>query len=341
MTNEFKPIIAITMGDAAGIGAEITDKTLAKKEIYDLCNPIVVGDLNTLKDHMKVAKVDLEFNSIEKVSDAGFNFGTVDVIDLKNIELEKLVMGRPQAMAGKASFEYVKKAVELALDGKVHAIVTAPLNKEAMNMASIKYAGHTEILADLTNTKDYAMMLAAGNFRVIHVSTHVSMREACDLVKKDRVLRVIQLANEVLLNLGIKEPKIVVSGLNPHSGESGLFGKEEIEEVEPAMEEAKKLGINVVGLYPPDTVFLRASKGEFDIVIAMYHDQGHIPLKMAGFELGINVTVGLPIIRSSVDHGTAYRRAGLRLGTGDPTSLIEALKFATQMAKGKFGSIKA
>jgi len=161
LTNEFKPIIAITMGDAAGIGAEITDKTLAKKEIYDLCNPIVVGDLNTLKDHMKVAKVDLKFNSIEKVSDAGFNFGTVDVIDLKNIELEKLVMGRPQAMAGKASFEYVKKAVELALDGEVHAIATAPLNKEAMNMAGIKYAGHTEILADLTNTKDYAMMLAA------------------------------------------------------------------------------------------------------------------------------------------------------------------------------------
>jgi 4-hydroxythreonine-4-phosphate dehydrogenase len=341
LTNEFKPIIAITMGDAAGIGAEITDKTLAKKEIYNLCNPIVVGDLNTLKDHMKVAKVELEFNSIEKVSDAGFNFGIVDVIDLKNIELEKLVMGRPQEMAGKASFEYVKKAVELALDGKVHAIVTAPLNKEAMNMAGIKYAGHTEILADLTKTKDYAMMLAAGNFRVIHVSTHVSMREACDLVKKNRVLRVIQLANEVLLNLGIKEPKIVVSGLNPHAGESGLFGKEEIEEVEPAMEEAKKLGINVVGLYPPDTVFLRASKGEFDIVIAMYHDQGHIPIKMAGFELGINVTVGLPIIRSSVDHGTAYRRAGLRLGTGDPTSLIEALKFAAQMAKGKFGSTKA
>lgn len=340
MVSEFKPIIAITMGDAAGIGAEIIDKTLSKKKIHDLCNPLVIGDLSTLMDHMRVAKVNLKFNSVEKVSEAKFQYGIVDVIDLKNIDIKKLIMGRPQAMAGKASFEYIKKAVELALKVEVHAIATGPLNKEAMSMAGIKYAGHTEILADLTNTKDYAMMLASEDFRVIHVSTHVSMREACSLVEKDRILKVMQLANETLLNLGIKNPKIVVSGLNAHAGEAGLFGKEEIEEIEPAIEKAKKLGINVVGIYPPDTVFLRASRGEFDIVIAMYHDQGHIPIKMAGFESGINVTVGLPIIRSSVDHGTAYRRAGLRLGTGDPTSLIEAIKFATQMAKGKFKTVR-
>ena len=335
--NNAKPIITITMGDAAGIGAEIIDKTLSKKEIYDMCKPLVIGDLSVLIDALKVAKVDLKFNVVKSPLEAKFEFGTVDVIDLKNIELDKLIMGRPQAMAGKASVEYIRKAVELALNKEVHAIATSPLNKEAMNMAGINYAGHTEILADLTDTKDYAMMLAAGNFRVVHVSTHVSMKEACSLVRKNRVLTTIKLAHEALQNIGIKEPKIAVSGLNAHSGEGGLFGREEIEEIIPAIEEAKKLGYNIVGLYPPDTVFLRAYKGEFDVVIAMYHDQGHIPIKMAGFEFGINVTIGLPIIRTSVDHGTAYRRAGLRLGTGDPTSLIEAIKLATQMAKGKFG----
>jgi 4-hydroxythreonine-4-phosphate dehydrogenase len=332
-----KPIIAITMGDAAGIGPEIIDKALSKKEIYDLCKPVVIGDLSVLIDALKVAKVDLKFNDVESPSEAKFEFGKVDVIDLRNIELKKLVMGRPQAMAGKASVDFIRRGVEFAVKRQVHAIVTAPLNKEAMNMAGIKYAGHTEILAELTNTKNYAMMLTAGNFRVVHVSTHVSMKEACSLVRRDRVLNVIRLAHEALRNIGIKEPKIAVSGLNAHSGEGGLFGREEIEEIIPAIEEAKKLGLNVAGLYPPDTVFLRAYKGEFDVVIAMYHDQGHIPIKMAGFEFGINVTIGLPIIRTSVDHGTAYRRAGLRLGTGDPTSLIEAIKLAVQMAKGKFG----
>ena len=337
MGSNSKPIIAITMGDAAGIGPEIIDKSLSKKEIYDLCKPVVIGDLSVLIDALKVAKVDLKFNDVESPSEAKFEFGKVDVIDLRNIELKKLVMGRPQAMAGKASVDFIRRGVEFAVKRQVHAIVTAPLNKEAMNMAGIKYAGHTEILAELTNTKNYAMMLTAGNFRVVHVSTHVSMKEACSLVRRDRVLNVIRLAHEALRNIGIKEPKIAVSGLNAHSGEGGLFGREEIEEIIPAIEEAKKLGLNVAGLYPPDTVFLRAYKGEFDVVIAMYHDQGHIPIKMAGFEFGINVTIGLPIIRTSVDHGTAYRRAGLRLGTGDPTSLIEAIKLAVQMAKGKFG----
>lgn len=337
MKNESKPIIAITMGDAAGIGAEIIDKALYKKEIFDICNPIVIGDMSTLNDALKVANVKLKFHPIDIPSEAKFEFGTVDVIDLKNIELEKLIMGRPQAMAGKASVDYIKKAVELALNKQVHAISTAPLNKEAMNMAGINYAGHTEILADLTNTKDYAMMLTAKKFRVVHVTTHVSMREACSLIKKERVQKTINLAHEAMQNLGIDDPKIAVSGLNAHAGEGGLFGQEEIEEIVPAIEEAKKSRFNVTGPYPPDTVFLRAYKGEFDVVIAMYHDQGHIPIKMAGFEFGINVTIGLPIIRTSVDHGTAYRRAGLRLGTGDPTSLIEAIKLATQMAKVRFG----
>jgi len=334
--SDSRPTIGITMGDAAGIGPEIIDKALSKKEIYQISRPIVVGDASVLSDALNVAKVQVRIEPVTGPSSAKFEFGTIEVIDLKNIRLSELKMGQVQAMAGKASVEYVQKAVELALSGGIDAIVTAPLNKEAMNLGGYDYAGHTEILADLTKTKDYAMMLVAGKLRVVHVTTHVSMRQACSLIKKERVLTVIRLTHEVVQRLGTEKPKIAVAGFNPHAGESGMFGDEEIREITPAIEAAKRAGMNVVGPIPPDTVFLRASKGEFDAVVAMYHDQGHIPVKMLGFESGVNVTIGLPIIRTSVDHGTAYRRAGLRLGTGDPTSLEEAIKLAVQMA----GSIK-
>jgi 4-hydroxythreonine-4-phosphate dehydrogenase len=327
------PILGITMGDAAGVGPEIIDKALAKREFYDIARPIVIGDVSVIEDALKVAKVKVDINSVKDISEAKYEHGTIEVIDLKNIQLSELKMGQVQAMAGKASVKYVEKAVEMALENKIDAIVTAPLNKEAMNLAGYDYAGHTEILAHLTKTKDYAMMLVAGQLRVIHVTTHVSMRDACELIKKDRVLTTIRLTDEVTKKMGVEAPKIAVSGFNPHAGESGLFGNEEIEEITPAIESAKKNNMNVIGPMPPDTVFLRASRGEYDAVVAMYHDQGHIPVKMLGFESGINVTIGLPIIRTSVDHGTAYRRAGLRLGTGDPTSLEEAMKLAVQMAK--------
>lgn len=328
-----RPTIGITMGDAAGIGPEIIDKALSKKEIYKISRPIVIGDASVLSDALKVAKVKVKIQTVAGPSSARFEFGTIEVIDLKNIRLSELKMGQVQAMAGKASVEYVQKAVELALRGEIDAMVTAPLNKEAMNMSGYDYAGHTEILADLTKTKDYAMMLVAGKLRVVHVTTHVSMRQACSLIKKERVLTVIRLTHQVVQRLGTEKPKIAVAGFNPHAGESGMFGDEEIREITPAIEDARKSGMDVLGPMPPDTVFLRASKGEFDAVVAMYHDQGHIPVKMLGFESGVNVTIGLPIIRTSVDHGTAYRRAGLRLGTGDPTSLEEAIKLAVQMAR--------
>jgi len=321
------------MGDAAGVGPEIIDKALAKKEFYNIARPIVIGDASVIEDALKVAKVKVDINSVKDVSKAKYEHGAIEVIDLKNIRLSELKMGQVQAMAGEASVKYVEKAVEMALENKIDAIVTAPLNKEAMNLAGYDYAGHTEILAHLTKTKDYAMMLVAGQLRVIHVTTHVSMRDACELIKKDRVLTTIRLTDEVTKKMGVKAPKIAISGFNPHAGENGLFGNEEIEEITPAIESAKKNNMNVIGPMPPDTVFLRASRGEYDAVVAMYHDQGHIPVKMLGFESGINVTIGLPIIRTSVDHGTAYRRAGLRLGTGDPTSLEEAMKLAVQMAK--------
>jgi len=334
-SGEFRPIIGITMGDAAGIGPEIINKALSKEEFYRIARPLVIGDAAVLTDALKVAKVDVKIRPVDSPSSAKFEKGTIDVIDLKNINISELKMGQVQAMAGKAAVEYVKKAVEMALRGEIDAIVTAPLNKEAMNLAGYNYAGHTEILADLTRTKDYAMMLVAGKLRVVHVTTHMSMLQACASIKKERVLTTIKLTYEAVQRLGIPNPKIAVAGLNPHAGEGGLFGDEELKEISPAIEEARRMGVDAIGPMPPDTVFLRASRGEYDAVVAMYHDQGHIPVKMLGFESGVNVTIGLPIVRTSVDHGTAYRRAGLRLGTGDPTSLEEAIRLAVQMVKAK------
>jgi len=344
---KFKPIIGITMGDAAGIGPEIIAKALSLKEIYDVCNPVVIGDSKAMNEGIKVARVQLEVHPIKDISEALFRYGKIDILDLNNIDIDKLVMGKPQAMAGKASFEYIAKAVQMALKGEIHAIATAPISKEALNMAGYTFTGHTEILAHLTGTKDYAMMLVAGNLRVIHVTTHISLSEVPKHIKKERILTTIKLAYDALRNLGFEKPKIAVAALNPHAGEGGLFGKEEINEISPAIEMAKQLGIDVEGPIPADTVFVRAKGGEFDAVIAMYHDQGHIPVKLAGFEFdyktkqwkavgGVNITLGLPIIRTSVDHGTAYGKAGRREGTANPQSMIEAIKMAAQMAINKF-----
>ncbi len=335
MTDNARPVIGITMGDPAGVGPEITCKMFADKTVYDFSRPLVIGDSGCLNEGMKVSKVSLQLNSIKKASEGKFVPGTIDVIDLHNVDIKNLKMGEPQAMAGKACVEYIKKAVELATVGEIDAIVTCPINKKAMNMGGYKYAGHTELLADLTNTKDFAMLLVTGPLKVIHVSTHVSLVEAIRRVQKERVTTVIKLADQALRELGVAHPRVAVAGLNPHAGEDGMFGNEEIETIAPAVEAAKKMGIDVSGPIAPDTIFLRTKKGEFDVVVAMYHDQGHVAIKMLGFELGVNVSIGLPIIRTSVDHGTAYRRAGLKLGTGDPTSLIEATRLAAQIAKSR------
>jgi 4-phospho-D-threonate 3-dehydrogenase / 4-phospho-D-erythronate 3-dehydrogenase len=260
----------------------------------------------------------------------------VDVLDLKNLPAD-LPFAKVDARAGKAAYEYVAKGIELAMNKEIDAIATGPLHKEALNAAGYHYPGHTEILGTLSNTKDYSMMLTGGPLRVIHVTTHVSLRKACDLIKKDRVLKVIKLADHAARQLGFVPPRIAVAGLNPHAGEGGLFGTEEIEEIIPAVEEAKKLGYNVTGPVAPDTVFHRAAiKGHFDIVVVMYHDQGHIPLKVLGFEEGVNVTVGLPFIRTSVDHGTVFGKAGK--GTADSRSMSEAIYLAAKMASQTTGS---
>lgn len=328
-----KPILGITIGDATGVGPEITIMSLGDKEMYNSSRPIVIGDLKIMQRAAKIVNNGLICRAVTDLADAGNTFGIVDVLNMNNLPAD-LPFATVDGRAGKAAYEYVEKAVALAQQGQIDAIVTAPLHKEALNLGGYHFPGHTEILAQLGGTKDYAMMLTGGGLRVIHVTTHVSMRQACDLVKKQRVLRVIELADEAVKLLGIEKPRIAVAGLNPHSGEGGLFGTEEIEEIQPAIEEAKKEGFDVTGPVPPDTVFYRAAiKKHFDIVVVMYHDQGHIPLKVLGFETGVNVTVGLPFIRTSVDHGTAYDKAGK--GTADSQSMTEALKLGAQMALHK------
>ena len=337
-----RPIIGITMGDPAGIGAEITVKALGNEEIYRKSKPIVIGSKSVIDDALKFIPSNLNLNVIKKIEEIKGEFGIIDLLDLDNIKLDEFNYGKASAKAGQASLEYIYKGIDLAMEGLVDAVVTGPIHKEAIKAAGSPYVGHTEIFASRTKTKNYAMMLADKDLRVIHVSTHVSLRQACDLVKKERVLTVIHLADKVLKDLGIKRPKIGIAGLNPHAGEGGLFGKEELKEIIPAIAQAKKEGINAEGPIPPDTIFSKVIGGQYDIAVVMYHDQGHIPMKVIGFKYnketnkwlsmsGVNVTVGLPIIRTSVDHGVAFGKAGE--GRANEESMVEAIKMAIDFAK--------
>jgi len=339
-----KPIICITIGDPAGVGSEIVAKALNKPEVYSKCNPIVISDQGVVKEGIRISKVDLEVNSVSDVKSACFKHGTMDVYDMNNMDINKLEYGKVILECGKAAGECIEKAVELAVKKEVDAIVTAPIHKESFDLAGYgkKYRGHTEMLAGLTNTKDYAMLLAHGKLRVLHVTTHVSLRQSLDLIKKDRIIKTIQIARETCSQLGVPNPKIAVAGLNPHSGEGGIMGDEEIKEIMPAIEHCRSEGLDVVGPVPPDTVFPKGISGTYDIIVAMYHDQGHIPLKFAGFKWdgskwdsvgGVNITMGLPIIRTSVDHGTAFGKAGK--GTADEKSLLDAIDYAVLIAKNR------
>ena len=334
-------MIGISVGDPGGIGPEIVAKSLAQEEIYTICRPLVVSDFDLMKDAARIAAVQLELNRVSAPAEGRYEFRCIDVLDMNNVDMSKLVYGKVTTENGKASFEYIKKVIDLAMAGEIDATVTGPIHKEALNVAGFHYAGHTEIYSDLTNTRDYAMMLADGDFRIVHVSTHVPLREACDLVKKDRVLKTIHLAGDMLHSLGIENPRIAVAGLNPHAGEGGLFGGEEIKEIIPAIEAARGEGVDVDGPLPSDTIFSMARGGEYDAVVAMYHDQGHVAMKTAGFIYdkrgqwssisGVNVTLGLPIIRTSVDHGVAFDKAGE--GRANPQSMIQAIEMAVQLCK--------
>jgi len=337
-----KPIVGISVGDPAGIGPEIAIKALWMRNVFEICKPLIVAESIMIKREMEIAQIDLKINSISKPEDGKYRYGVIDLIDMKNINGNSIQHKTISPECGKASFEYIRKVIDLALSKEIDAVVTGPIHKESINRAGINYAGHTEMFAHFTGSKNYAMMLIHENFRVIHVSTHESLRKACDSVKKDRVYQVINLGNETLKRIGIKYPKIGVAGLNPHAGEDGLFGDEEIKEIKPAIDTAKKIGIDVEGPIAPDTVFSKMQGKKYDLVVAMYHDQGHIPTKVLGFKYdektntwgsvsGINVTCGLPIIRASVDHGTAFGKAGE--GRANPESMIQAIEFASRIAK--------
>jgi len=339
--------IAMTMGDPAGIGSEICVRALSREDVYQKCRPLIVGDARCILDAIHFTGVDeLEVNPVGDPKKGEYVYGIIDVLDLNNVSIGALQYGKVSAMCGRASGEYISKAIELAVTGEVDATVTCPIHKESFKLGGYgeKYPGHTEMFADLTGTKTYSMMLAHGNLRTVHVTTHVSLRQACDLVKKERVLDVIEIAHNVCKVLGIDDPKIGVAGLNPHAGDGGIFGSEEIEEIIPAIEEAQSRGFTVEGPVPADTLFSKVRGGWYDIAISMYHDQGHIPLKLVGFVwdeeqtkwtsvAGVNVTLGLPIIRVSVDHGTAFGKAGK--GIANETSLQNAIDYAIRFAENE------
>ena len=339
-----KPIIAITMGDPASIGPEIAIKALQQQTIHDICRPLIVGDASVFEQIIGKLKLNVKVNPIAHVADAKWELGIIDIIDLNVTDISKLQLGKIDAMCGDASFQAVKKAIELAMAKEVDATVTGPINKKSINEAGHHFAGHTEIYAHYTGTRKYAMLLVEDNINVIHVSTHVSLRQACDLVKKERIVQVIELIVDGLKRLGKTNLKIGVAGLNPHAGDSGLFGTEDEEEILPAVQEAKRLGYDVEGPVPPDTMFAKAAMGAYGGVVAMYHDQGHIPFKLAGFKWnaekqqmdsvkGVNITLGLPIIRTSVDHGTAFEIAGK--GIASPDAMILAIESAVQLSSNR------
>ena len=325
-----RPTVAITMGDAAGVGPEIIMKSLAHPDVYDRCRPVVVGDAGRLRQAGTIVGAELEVRSLDDIAGAGFTPGRVDCIDLHLIP-DDLPWGKLSPVAGDAAYQYIKRATELAVAGKVGAICTAPLNKEALHAGGHNFPGHTEMLAALTGTPEVSMMLMTPKLRVIHVTTHIGLIDAINRIEPALVERVIARGRDVLVKAGLPRQKIGVCGINPHAGEHGLFGHgEEEAKIIPAVEACRAKGWDVEGPLPADTLFFRAGRGDFDMVVAMYHDQGHGPVKVMGLEDGVNITVGLPVIRTSVDHGTAFDIAGT--GTVDERSLLEALRQAIALA---------
>jgi len=325
-----RPILAITIGDPAGIGPETTAKALARDEVWNCCRPLVVGDADMLAQAVTLVDAALTLHSVTGVADARFNPSAPDVLNLQNVDCASLPRAEVSADAGRAAVDYVERAVELAQAGQVDGIVTGPINKAALQAAGIPYIGHTELLAALTGEQRVTTMLATPGLRVVHVTRHLPLREVAAHITHERVLETIRLTDVGMRELGVSDPRLAVAALNPHGGDDGLIGREEIDVIGPAVETARQEGIEVHGPIPADSVFFRAIRGEFDAVVAMYHDQGHIPIKTHGFERSVTVTLGLPIVRTSVDHGTAFDIAWQ--GVASEESLMEAIKLAAQMA---------
>ena len=330
---KLKPILGITMGDAAGIGPELILKAFREKELFEICRLVVIGSPVVMEYYKKRLKIDVPFHSITEISRAEYKNGVLDILDRDFIDVTKLQIGMVAAEPGKAAVVYTQEAGKMAIAGNIDAIVSAPLNKESMRLAGYNFEGQTQILGELTGSKKYGMILLLGNIRVMMLTTHISLREACNAVTKEKVLSMIELADETLRGFGISKPRIAVAGLNPHSGEGGLFGTEEVDGSIPAVESAVARGIDAVGPVPADVVFVKAKDGQYDLVLAMYHDQANMAAKLLGFGEVVTLLAGLPIIRTSVGHGTAFDIAGK--GIADEKNFVMAIKAAADMAKIK------
>lgn len=323
------PIVLITMGDPTGVGPEVVAKSLSRQSVLTRLRPLVIGSAHRLAEGARLTGAAIQVRAVSRGDDARFEPGVIDCLDLAVVP-EDLPFGRLSAIAGEAAYRFIEKAAELCQAGFSHAICTAPLNKEALHAAGHKFPGHTELLAHLSHTSEVSMMLVAPRLRVIHVTTHIGILDAVQRIEPGLVERTILRGHDVLRRAGIHSPRIAVCGINPHAGENGLFGRgEEGEKIAPAITATRMRGIDVQGPLPADTLFFRATRGDFDLVVAMYHDQGHGPVKVLGLDAGVNVTVGLPFVRTSVDHGTAFDIAGK--GTAEDGSMVEALRLAADL----------
>lgn len=330
MNNE-RAIIGIPMGDPAGIGPEITAKSLLKKEIYDMCKPLVVGDAEIMEKAIAIVNGDVKLNIIQNPTEGIYEKGTIDLIDLNNIDLNTFNYGEVSVQGGIGAFEYIKKVVELALNNEVQAIATTPINKESLKAAKVPYIGHTEMLEALAGSDDPLTMFEVRGMRIFFLTRHLSLKDAIDLMTKERVCDYLIRCDKALQRLGVQNRKFAVAGLNPHSGEGGLFGLEEVDEIKPGIEMAISKGIDAVGPVPADSVFFQALNGKYDAVLSLYHDQGHIAAKMTDFHRTVSITNGLPFLRTSVDHGTAFDIAGKNIA--ESISMEEAIKVAAQYAQ--------
>lgn len=325
-----RPIIGVPMGDPAGIGPEIVVKTLACEDIYEISKPVIIGQKEVLENAIKVTGVDLAINIIDEVKEAKSEKGTMDLINIDMIDMDKFQIGKIDGQCGRAAFSYIEKSVELSLKKDFDAIATTPINKESLKAGEIPFIGHTEILEDLTDSHNPLTMFQVYGLRVFFYSRHMSLKEACESIGEEKMYEFIKRSVKALDILGVKNPKIAVAALNPHGGENGLFGREEMDEISPAIKRAKEDGIDVVGPVPADSVFHFGLKGSYDAVLSLYHDQGHIATKMVDFERTISITNNLPFLRTSVDHGTAFDIAGK--GIASEVSMYEAIKLASQYA---------
>ena len=325
-----RPLIAVTLGDPAGIGPEIVVRTAADRQLFEEAKCIVIGDAGVVEQAIEVTGADLKVNCVDDPADGDYSEGIINLIDLGNVDMEKFEYGRVSAMCGKAAFEYIEKSIELTLGGKADAVATAPINKEAIRAAGIDFIGHTEIFAALTNTNDPLTMFETNGMRIFFLTRHVSLRDMVDMITKERIIDYVERCTEALARLGVTGGTMAVAGLNPHSGEHGLFGWEEVNEITPAVEELRKRGYNVEGPVSADSVFHQAALGKYSAVLSLYHDQGHIAAKTLDFDRTIAITNSMPILRTSVDHGTAFDIAGK--GAASAVSMVESVRLAAKYA---------